>query len=221
MFRQAFILCACLFVLGGCIYNDEPTPEIVHDYTHSSRVIKPSIRNPSQNRTIIYGNVPDEWFPPAYLEARNRWQGIIIHHSAVSYGSADHEHKYHKLVGWDGLGYHFVINNGVLKNGFGRPDGLVEVGYRWRGQKDGAHCRTNGDKGNYWNKHTVGICLVGNFEQTYPTRRQRQSLIKLVRFLQQRYNVPTNQIRGHRDIEPTACPGKNFSMSRLKAAFSR
>ncbi len=221
MFKQVFVLCVFVFVLGGCIYNDEPMPEIMHDYGLGSEIINPSIVKPSQSKTVAYGDIPSQWFPPSRLENKSRWQGIIIHHSASSYGSASHEHKYHRSIGFDGLGYHFVINNGILKNGYGRPDGFVEVGYRWRGQKNGAHCRPDDDRGNYWNKHTIGVCLVGNFDKTYPSRRQWQSLVKLVRFLQQRYNIPTSQIKGHREIKPTDCPGKNFSMSRLKAALSR
>ncbi len=221
MFKQIFVLGVFVFILGGCIYNDEPMPEIMHDYGLGSEIIRPSIVKPSQSGTVAYGNVPGQWFPPSHLEDRSRWHGIVIHHSESYYGSAAHIDKYHKSKGWDGLGYHFVINNGVYKNGYGRPDGFVEVGYRWRGQKDGAHCRSNGDRGNYWNKHTIGVCLVGDFDKTYPSKRQRQSLVKLVRFLQQRYNIPASQIKEHREIKPTDCPGKNFSLPWLKAAVSR
>lgn len=219
--RQVLIFSICLFVLSGCVYDDEPMPRIVHDYMLSSKIVKPSSVKPFESAAVDYGDVPGQWFPPSRLENKSRWQGIIIHHSESFYGSAAHIDKYHKSRGWDGLGYHFVINNGVFKNGYGERDGVVEVGYRWRGQKTGAHCKVNGDHSNYWNRHTIGICLIGDFEQTLPTKRQWQSLIKLVRFLQQRYNIPANKICGHRDIEPTACPGKNFSMPGLKAALAR
>ena len=221
MFAQLSVLSALLFILAGCVYNDEPTPEIMHDYGLIPKIIYPAIVAPPPTKTVDYSNIPARWFPTAYLENKSRWQGIVIHHSANSYGSASHEHKYHKSKGWDGLGYHFVINNGIYKNGYGRPDGVVEVGYRWRGQKDGAHCRPNGDRGNYWNKHTIGICLVGDFEKTHPSRRQRRALVKLVKFLQQRYNIPTTKIKAHNEIKPTACPGKKFSTSGLKAALNR
>ena len=114
------------------------------------------------------------------------------------------------------LGYHFVINNGVYKNGYGKADGLVDVCFRWRQQKTGSHCRPSGDWSNYWNEHTIGICLIGNFEKTRPTERQWQSLVKLVRFLQKRYNIPTSQIKGHRDVKPTKCPGRYFSFGELR-----
>ena len=155
------------------------------------------------------------------LKNKSRWQGIVIHHSASSYGSAAHEDKSHKARGWGGLGYHFVINNGVYRNGYGKKNGLVEVGYRWRDQMKGSHCRVNGDRSNYWNKHTIGICLIGNFENTRPTQQQMRSLVSLVKFLQQRYNIPTSKIKGHKDIKPTDCPGKYFSFYELRNRLSK
>lgn len=226
MFRRILINCSCLFVfsgclfvLSGCIYNDEPMPKIAQVYPPESKIIKPSL--PPKKSTDVYGGIPAAWFPPSYLENKNRWQGIIIHHSGVSHGCAAHEDKHHKSIGWDGLGYHFVINNGVYKNGYGKPDGLVEVGYRWRQQKTGSHCRPRGDRSNYWNKHTIGICLIGDFEKTRPTERQWQSLVRLLHFLQRRYNIPTSQIKGHRDVKPTKCPGRYFSFGELRRRLAR
>jgi hypothetical protein len=214
------ILFLCLFsllffVIAGCS-EDEVYPEIVGSAGHAT--IEP-VYIP-KTKPIIYPKLtdaPSKWTPPVNLENRDRWKGIVIHHSAVPFGSAAHEEKYHKSKGWDGLGYHFVINNGVRKDGYGEPDGLVEVGYRWNGQKVGSHCRENGDKSNYWNKYTIGICLIGNFETRGPTKRQMASLVKLVRFLQDRYNIPTSQIKGHGQVKATKCPGRKFSMNRFKS----
>jgi len=219
MFSKAFIFCTCLFVLSGCVYNDEPMPKIVH--TPTARVVLPPVTRPPVHSMRAGEDVPTNWIPPSYLEDKQRWHGIIIHHSGVDYGCAKHEDKYHKSLGWNGLGYHFVINNGVYKNGYGKPDGLVEVGYRWRQQIKGSHCRPDNDRSNYWNKHTVGICLIGNFNKTRPTEPQWRSLIRLVRFLQKRYNIPTSQIKGHRDIKPTDCPGKYFSFAEFMRRLAR
>ena len=114
------------------------------------------------------------------------------------------------------MGYHFVINNGN-----GKPDGMVEVGFRWPIQKTGAHCRVEGGADNHWNEHTIGIGLIGNFEKHPPTEAQYRSLAKLVHFLQQRYHFSTSKIHGHGDIEPTKCPGKHFSMTKLRRCLNQ
>lgn len=159
-------------------------------------------------------SAPAGWIPPMRLSSKRNWRGIIIHHSADEAGDAIDFDQAHKNRGWDGLGYHFVINNG--NNRHGRRDGTVEVGFRWRKQVKGAHCRVSPTDDNYWNEHTIGICLVGDFEKHRPTEAQWRSLVKLIWFLQQRYAVPTRRIIGHRDVKPTKCPGKYFSFGELR-----
>lgn len=159
------------------------------------------------------------WIPPSRLEDRKRWRGIIVHHSATSSGNASEFNALHQRrkdrngEAWLGLGYHFVINNG-----HGGADGQVEVGFRWQKQMTGAHCRPRSCTHNYWNEHTIGICLVGNFEHTRPTQAQYNSLAKLIRFLQERYTIPPGAIQGHGDVPGarTACPGRNFSWWTLR-----
>ena len=73
---------------------------------------------------------------------------------------------------------------------------------------------------NWANKDAIGICLVGNFNNTLPTDRQMQSLLELVRFLQNRYSIPKSRIYGHNSTpgaRVTDCPGKKFPMARLKS----
>ena len=114
--------------------------------------------------------------------------------------------------GWDSIGYDFVIGNGR-----GSGDGQIEVTVRWRKQKTGAHCKT---ANNWANERGIGICLVGDFTKTRPTRKQIASLIKLTRFLQKRYNIPNSRIYGHKNTpgaRVTDCPGKYFPMGRFKA----
>ena len=162
---------------------------------------------------------PAGWIPPSRIEDRKRWRGIIVHHSATSSGNAAEFNALHKKrkdrngEAWLGLGYHFVINNGR-----GGTDGKVEVGFRWQKQMTCAHCRPRSCSHNYWNDHTIGICLVGKFEHTRPTQAQYNSLAKLIRFLQQRYTIPATAIQGHGDVAgaKTACPGRNFSWWTLR-----
>jgi N-acetyl-anhydromuramyl-L-alanine amidase AmpD len=109
----------------------------------------------------------------------------------------------------NGLAYHFVINNGTS----GRRDGQVEVGYRWKQQLAGGHA-----KQRWLNNCAIGICLIGNFNKQYITKKQFEELVKLVNKLRKTYNIPMRNIRGHGDFggERTVCPGKKFPMRKLK-----
>jgi len=212
MFSKVFIVCSCLFVLGGCTYNDEPMPEITHDYTLSSGVVPPRVLIPTQTQVQVGENIPRDWWPPSQVE--RKWTAIVIHHSGTKNGSAAIFDKWHREGNhWEGVGYDFVIGNGS-----GSGDGQVEVTFRWREQIAGAHC--GGTPGNWANKEAVGICLVGNFNHTAPTVRQIRSTVKLVRFLQNRYGIPRSRIYGHKTTpgaRVTECPGRNFSIARLKS----
>jgi len=132
-----------------------------------------------------------------------RWKYIVLHHSATDSGSAAVFDRYAKQkLGWRGVGYDFVIGNGK-----GCPDGMVETTFRWEQQTDGAHAGVA-----EYNKYGIGICLVGNFERSYATHRQVDSLVALVNYLQGRCEIPTHHIYGHRHVRPkgTLCPGRNF-----------
>ena len=153
---------------------------------------------------LAYGNA--RWGVP---DISKRWRMVVIHHSATASGSAAIFDRYHReYKHWaGGLGYHFVIGNG-------RPvrDGFVEVGRRWLGQSDGAHAGVA-----EVNHVGVGICLVGNFEDGHPTARQMASLRALLRWLHLACRIPYSEVKGHRDVKLTDCPGRNFPMEELRA----
>jgi len=146
------------------------------------------------------------WLPP--VEERP-WQWIVIHHSATDRGSAAVFDDWHRNGRkWDELGYHFVIGNGTASG-----DGLVEIGSRWPKQKHGAHTKV-------WNREEynqvgIGICLVGNFEKTRPSRAQMEALARLVDWLSARYKIPDERIIGHGQVCDTRCPGRHFSFDDL------
>ena len=213
MFSRGFICCSCLLFLCGCLYNHEPVPEIIHSPAISEPVpVQPETIRPKPTQGTIDRNIPRDWLPPSRLE--KKWTAIVIHHSATQNGNAAIFDKWHREGNhWEGVGYDFVIGNGTDSG-----EGQVEVTFRWREQKTGAHC--GGTPGNWANEEAVGICLVGNFNQTVPTARQMQSLVKLTRFLQERYGIPKSRIFGHNTTPGariTDCPGTDFPMTRLKS----
>lgn len=114
---------------------------------------------------------------------------IVIHHRGGN-GTPSGIHYQHLKQGWAGIGYHYYI----MKTGevyTGRPQWAV-----------GAHCTG-------YNSHSFGICLEGNFEIEEPTDIQLTNLKELCKYLKRLF--PTiKTIKGHRDMMPTACPGKNL-----------
>lgn len=213
MFSRSFIVCTFLFILAGCVCNDEPVPRIVQSPTNlEPKLVQPRAVKPKRTQRSIDKNIPADWLPPSGVE--KRWTAIVIHHSATENGNAAIFDKWHREGNyWEGVGYDFVIGNGTDSG-----DGQVEVTFRWREQKPGAHC--GGTPGNWANKDAVGICLVGDFNNAVPTRRQMRSLLKLIRFLQRRYGIPQSRIYGHNTTpgaRVTDCPGKRFPMARLKS----
>jgi hypothetical protein len=212
MFSRVLILYSCLFVLGGCIYNEEPMPEIVYSPDSEPKLVPSAVVTPKRTQKSVYGNIPRDWLPPSVLE--KGWTAIVIHHSGTENGNAAIFDKRHREENyWEGIGYDFVIGNGTDSG-----DGQVEVTFRWGRQIAGAHC--GGTPGNWANKDAVGICLVGNFNHTVPTARQMQSLLKLTRFLQKRYGISRTRVYSHKTTpgaRVTECPGKRFSMAKLKS----
>jgi len=240
--RAVFVsaVAGLLAVLAGCQYTPEyrvvgnlPGPvfgeerPIVLPRTPQATELavgKPG-EPPARAKTAAGGQKPAPACPVPDWEkhaADNGWKYIVIHHSGPpGRGNAAIFDRVHRNQnGWDELGYHFVIGNGTDS-----PDGLVEVGSRWRTQKHGAHCKTDD---NRFNDYGIGICLVGNFDLTHPTAAQMASLQKLVAYLAERYDIPTSRILGHREAVATVpserrgtdCPGRFFDMKLFRQAIA-
>lgn len=160
------------------------------------------------------------WIPGVRQEVRtrpflpdaSRWSYIIIHHSATEVGNAESFDKGHRKRGfWNGLGYHFVIDNGTG----GTRDGQIETGHRWNHQMDGAHCNAAD-----MNQKGIGICLVGNFDTDSVSQNQLGSLVWLVRQLQWKYRIPASHVLRHNEVPgkrgKTDCPGRKFPTSYFR-----
>lgn len=141
-----------------------------------------------------------------------KWQYIIIHCSATPPDldiGANEIDKWHRQRGWKKGGYHEVI----------RRDGPRETELTTnkvrRLDEAGAHV---GGSGREWNRKAIGICLVGgvddagNPENNF-TVPQFAALEEAVVDYQHRFDIPTENIMGHRDLiemtgkgTPKACP---------------
>ncbi len=113
----------------------------------------------------------------------------------------------------NGMAYHFVIGNGR-----GMRDGDIAIGNRWHKQIKGGHLASTAQ-----NEYSIGICLVGDFNKTKPTRKQTKSLEALTAYLMKRCKITIYGLRSHQEIniKPTACPGTYLSVSRLRASLKQ
>jgi N-acetylmuramoyl-L-alanine amidase len=147
--------------------------------------------------------------PVVPLYKTKKWKYIVVHHSATDEGNAFSFYNMHLRRGfWNGLGYHFVIDNGT----FGKENGQIEISPRWIKQQDGAHCRAAG-----MNEIGIGICLVGNFSKENVSDEQLDSLVYLVDVLRKYYNISKRNILGHGQVPgaATECPGSRFPWERF------
>ncbi len=170
-----------------------------HQLKEGQKLIIPSTRGPRPYISL----------PPA-----TRWTYIVIHHTATHDGNASSINKMHHARGfWNGLGYHFLIDNGTDSKG----DGQIEIGPRWAKQTDGAHC--NADDMNI---RGIGISMIGNFSETNISAKQLDSLVYLVELLQERYHIPANHVIRHSDVKGknTECPGLRFPWAEFKRRIS-
>ena len=147
------------------------------------------------------------WMPRGGIS--DRWRYIVVHHSADDRSTPQGMADWHvKGRGWDALGYHFVIGNGV---GYG--DGQVYIGERWPKQMHGAHCKT---PSNDYNDHGIGICLIGDLDRHPPSAKQVRSLARLLAFLSNQAGIPKSHILTHGGVtHKTKCPGKYFSLQNV------
>ncbi len=94
--------------------------------------------------------------------------------------------------GWQDIGYHFCMDDS------GRIYEGVPPDFR------GTHVGGN-------NTGNIGISLFGNFEidGEFSTDKSLESLVEIWSWLSFDYIVNPDSLFGHRDYNPTACPGKN------------
>lgn len=120
---------------------------------------------------------------------------IVLHHvgDIDRDVSAEEIHGWHLNNGWAGIGYHYVV----------RKDGTIE-----RGRPRTAI----GSHAYGYNKCSIGINIVGDFEQATPTVEQIESAAQLIAELCGIYDLtPTAEsVVGHRDLMSTTCPGQNL-----------
>jgi LysM repeat protein len=185
-----------------------------HQTTVALLVKQNSLQQPDKifiGQRLVLPHSGGPTLPPALLQELNRtqvpskrWKYIVIHHSGTANGNPKGMDRYHREERRmeNGLAYHFIIGNGR-----GMEDGEIAIGQRWRNQFDGGHLASR-----VLNQSSLGICLVGNFDESRPTEKQMESLEVLTAYLLSRCDLPPAAVRTHQQINTvhTRCPGRYF-----------
>lgn len=136
------------------------------------------------------------------------WDGIVIHHSGQSYADEsflDREHR--RLGSADGITFHFLVGDGS-----GTELGVIAITRRWNEQRPGVH--VPGAAGAHHNRRSISICLEGDGDRRPFDRRQLESLVQLVRRLQDACDIPADRVRLAREVAGDASvtsPGDYFA----------
>lgn len=157
------------------------------------RVILKKIKIKILYKILKINEVSYKWAQP--LSYNFKPNMIVYHHTAETNLTPHKIDEMHKKRGWAGIGYHFYI----------RKDGKI---YRGRPENAvGTHAAGVNDR-------AFGIALEGNFNHEQVTSKQKKSLIALSKYLMKKYNI--TDLKRHKDIKNTECPGKNFPFEEIK-----
>jgi len=132
---------------------------------------------------------------------------IILHHSLTKDSktvSKQAIERYHvNTLKYKKGGYHFYIED---------INGTIEVIVGRYLTEDGAHCKQQG-----MNQYSIGICIVGNFDLTSPSREIWLKTVDFTRSLCTSLTIPTMNIRAHRHFANyKTCPGDKWNMDKFR-----
>jgi uncharacterized protein YbbC (DUF1343 family) len=140
------------------------------------------------------------WMPADKKIPEHSINKITLHHGGEFFAEDKNVVEYLKNLqswsrtdkGWMDIPYHFMID---LKGNIYEARPLVYPG------------DTNTD---YDVRGHALICVMGNYEVQKLKREQLKSVVDLTTYIAEKYNVPLNEIKAHKDYTSTLCPGKDF-----------
>jgi len=131
---------------------------------------------------------------------------IILHHSLTKDGEVVNWNairKYHvNTLHWKDVGYHFGIE--LIGSRYEILTGRLMT-------EKGAHTKGyNGD--------SLGVCLIGNFDEKEPPEEQWRLAVDFVRSLCTICYISPQSVFGHRDFANyKSCPGSSFSIEKFRS----
>jgi hypothetical protein len=206
-----------LLLLGGCgggaarrpgirVAPRNGTPEDWDFVSHKPAWLDGS-RAPSGTPAPVGGVMPRSAWTRAQprlwaAKPMERVEYITVHHDGMSpFSSTSPDAAAQRLEairnahvsgqGWADIGYHYVVD----------PSGRI-----WHARPEhlqGAHVKDH-------NERNLGVMVLGNYEQQAPTYASAKALDDFVAALMRRYRVPVSRVYTHREMRPTACPGRTL-----------
>lgn len=152
---------------------------------------------------------------------------IVVHHTATTSKKSTARqirdiYKYHSYSKrWGDVGYNYLIGkDGAIFEGRYGGNGVI-----------GAHAYNDRKKTNF-NKGSIGIAILGNYEKSDPSPESLESLEKLIGWLAANNDIEIagerkfldkkieSAVVGHKDVDDTGCPGKRLygEMSSIRTA---
>lgn len=194
-------------------FNAGESPEIPH---YSQQDLLPCEKPMSVDQSVWRDGLAQ----PKSGRIQQEVNHIIIHHSAGSNAITDYTRAVREIYllhtegnGWDDIGYNYLI----------APDGVIYKG------RDPENYEQDEVKGAHFcakNSYTLGICLLGNYEDIAPSDTMMGSLRQLISWKLNKEDLnpldsfdhlpgsqnayPLGVIAGHEDGCPTTCPGREM-----------
>lgn len=158
-----------------------------------------TVRTSSDGKTLKW---PQQYSPTVKLFVVHHTAGLVAGDGRSGLERMRALYQFHaNSRGWGDVGYHYIIDDkGQVYEG--KAGGKSVVGGH-------AYCHNVG---------TIGISLIGNFDEERPTQDQVKALQKLLLQLGDTYDVDLSKsvtyhgesmpaVVGHRDLVSTDCPG--------------
>ncbi|MBU0707764.1 N-acetylmuramoyl-L-alanine amidase [Patescibacteria group bacterium] len=162
---------------------------------------------------------------------------FIIHHTAGSDGSTEPEASLRAIqfwhavaMGWGDIGYNYLIDtNGIVYEGRAGGNGVIGA-HAFRDSYCNQERFGGDDEGVDFNHGTIGISVMGNYEEDALSNEAEESLARLIAEKGKLFNISPKgssdfqdiedlpNISGHNDVDCTLCPGENLynKFSRIR-----
>lgn len=137
---------------------------------------------------------------------------IVVHHAAAPRSTTVEQIRdWHTGKSWRDIGYHWLITQPgeVASLHMGRKHDLDD---EWEPWEYGAHAKGH-------NSHSIGICLVGNYDEEEVPPETLEVLHGWLVALCLRWGLTSEAIRSHGELTgaATACPGRFVDMGEVRA----